>query len=189
MIRAEFRKPQDIQEMIRAEFRTPEGNNNRTKTSIIDMDLTESRGQYGQNDPLQNSTLQERQLMDFQALPSTPGRNNNARKNRKGQSDEQSSSSNSRTFRKSAPVNVDDSSFQDPLQNVKGIHAMAMEHVMRGEFDMALQAFSQVLTVYLEKYGRAHPLTASAYHNLGTVHSKRAGLLLDHTLHQRHWFE
>ena len=51
---------------------------------------------------------------------------------------------------------------------------------------MALQAFSQVLTVYLEKYGRAHPLTASAYHNLGTVHSKRASLLLDHTLHQRH---
>ncbi len=88
--------------------------------------------------------------------------------------------------RQSAPVNVDDSSFQDPLANVQGIHAMAMEHVVRGEYDMALQAFSQVLTVYLEKYGRAHPLTASAYHNLGTVHSKRASLLLDHTLHQRH---
>eukprot|EP00934_Nitzschia_sp_Nitz4_P000029 Nitzschia sp. Nitz4//scaffold194_size40385//35385//39212//NITZ4_007534-RA/size40385-augustus-gene-0.11-mRNA-1//1//CDS//3329540346//29//frame0 len=92
-------------------------------------------------------------------------------------------------FRKSAPVNVDDSSFEDPLQNVQGIHAMAMEHVMRGEYDMALQAFSQVLTVYLELYGRAHPLTASAYHNLGTVHSKRAGLLLDNTLHQRHCLE
>lgn len=88
--------------------------------------------------------------------------------------------------RQSAPVNVDDSSFEDPLSNVQGIHAMAMEHVTRGEYDMALQAFSQVLTVYLEKYGRAHPLTASAYHNLGTVHSKRASLLLDHTLHQRH---
>ena len=89
-------------------------------------------------------------------------------------------------FRKSAPVDVDDSSFQDPAENVQGIHAMAMEHVLRGEYDMALQAFSQVLQVYLEKYGRAHPLTASAYHNLGTVHSKRAGLLLEHTLHQRH---
>ena len=91
-----------------------------------------------------------------------------------------------RVPRRSAPVNVDDSSFEDPGSNVQGIHAMAMEHVMKGEYDMALQAFSQVLSVYLEKHGRAHPLTASAYHNLGTVHSKRAGLLLDHTLHQRH---
>jgi tetratricopeptide (TPR) repeat protein len=88
--------------------------------------------------------------------------------------------------RLSAPVNVDDSSFQDPLQNAQGIHAMAMEHVMRGEYDMALQAFSQVLTAYLEKYGRAHPMTASAYHNLGTVHSKRAGMLIENSSHQRH---
>ena len=103
-----------------------------------------------------------------------------------GDSITHSQESDHRTGRKSAPVNVDDSSFQDPLHHVQGIHAMAMEHVMRGEYDMALQAFSQVLTVYLEKYGRAHPLTASAYHNLGTVHSKRAGLLLDNTSHQKH---
>ena len=91
------------------------------------------------------------------------------------------------TFRgQSAPVNVDDTSFEAPEENVTGIHAMAMEHVMKGEYDMALQAFSQVLKVYLDVHGRAHPLTASAYHNLGTVHSKRAGLLLDHTMHQRH---
>ncbi|KAG7367367.1 expressed tetratricopeptide repeat protein [Nitzschia inconspicua] len=90
------------------------------------------------------------------------------------------------SFRQSAPVNVDDSSFEDPNQHIQGIHAMAMEHVMRGEYDMALQAFTQVLRVYLDQYGRAHPLTASAYHNLGTVHTKRAGLLLDHTMHQRH---
>ena len=89
------------------------------------------------------------------------------------------------SFRKSAPVDVDDSSFQDPVANVQGIHAMAMEHVLNGEYDMALSAFSQVLKVYLELYGRAHPLTASAYHNLGTVHSKRAGLLLDNTEYQR----
>jgi tetratricopeptide (TPR) repeat protein len=88
--------------------------------------------------------------------------------------------------RQSAPVNVDDSSFEDPNQHIQGIHAMAMEHVMRGEYDMALQAFTQVLHVYLQQHGRAHPLTASAYHNLGTVHTKRAGLLLDHTMHQRH---
>jgi len=88
--------------------------------------------------------------------------------------------------RKSAPVSVDDSNFEDPQEHVEGIHAMAMEHVMRGEYDMALQAFSQVLTVYLDKYGKSHPMTASAYHNLGTVHSKRAGLLLDNTAHQKH---
>jgi len=94
--------------------------------------------------------------------------------------------SSPRSFRRSAPVNVDDSSFEDPLEHIQGIHAMAMEHVMRGEFDMALQAFSQVLEVYTEQHGQAHPLTASAYHNLGTVHTKRAGLLPEHTLHQRH---
>jgi tetratricopeptide (TPR) repeat protein len=102
----------------------------------------------------------------------------------KGESLETSSSP--KAFRRSAPVNVDDSSFEDPLEHIQGIHAMAMEHVMRGEFDMALQAFSQVLQVYVEQHGQAHPLTASAHHNLGTVHTKRAGLLPEHTLHQRH---
>ena len=96
------------------------------------------------------------------------------------------SSSSQKSFRRSAPVNVDDSSFEDPLEHIQGIHAMAMEHVMRGEFDMALQAFSQVLEVYIEQHGQAHPLTASAHHNLGTVHTKRAGLLPEYTLHQRH---
>lgn len=80
------------------------------------------------------------------------------------------------SFRKSAPVNVDDSSFADPTANVQGIHATAMEHVLRGEYDVALEAFQQVLQVYLMKHGKGHALTASAYHNLGTVHSKRAAL-------------
>ncbi|CAJ1952312.1 unnamed protein product [Cylindrotheca closterium] len=80
------------------------------------------------------------------------------------------------SFRKSAPVNVDDSSFADPTANVQGIHATAMEHVLRGEYDVALEAFQQVLQVYLTKHGKSHALTASAYHNLGTVHSKRAAL-------------
>lgn len=80
------------------------------------------------------------------------------------------------SFRKSAPVNVDDSSFADPATNVQGIHATAMEHVLRGEYDVALEAFQQVLQVYIAQHGKSHALTASAYHNLGTVHSKRAGL-------------
>lgn len=80
------------------------------------------------------------------------------------------------SFRSSAPVDLDDSSFTDPIQHVQGIHAMAMEHVLRGEYEMASEAFSQVLQVYLKQYGKAHALTASSYHNLGTVHAKRAGL-------------
>jgi tetratricopeptide (TPR) repeat protein len=89
------------------------------------------------------------------------------------------------SFRSSAPVDIDDSSFMDPVEHVQGIHAMAMEHVLRGEYDVALQAFSQVLQVHLEQHGRSHALTASAFHNLGTVHSKRAGLLLNGSLHQQ----
>eukprot|EP00531_Pseudo-nitzschia_arenysensis_P016963 CAMPEP_0116128876 /NCGR_PEP_ID=MMETSP0329-20121206/7621_1 /TAXON_ID=697910 /ORGANISM="Pseudo-nitzschia arenysensis, Strain B593" /LENGTH=1317 /DNA_ID=CAMNT_0003623099 /DNA_START=132 /DNA_END=4087 /DNA_ORIENTATION=- len=92
----------------------------------------------------------------------------------------------SRTSRKSAPVNIDDASFENPLEHIQGIHSMAMEHVTKGEFDLALQAFQEVLKVYLKEHGPAHPLTASAHHNLGTVHTKRAGLLPEHTLHQRH---
>lgn len=89
-------------------------------------------------------------------------------------------------FRSSAPVDVDDSSFVDPDENVKGINAMAIEHVLNGDYDMALAAFQQVLQVYQAQHGTAHALVASAHHNLGTVHSKRAGLLADHTLQQRH---
>jgi tetratricopeptide (TPR) repeat protein len=105
---------------------------------------------------------------------------------RGGESESLENASSPKAFRRSAPVNIDDSSFEDPLEHIQGIHAMAMEHVMRGEFDLALQAFSQVLQVYVEQHGQAHPLTASAHHNLGTVHTKRAGLLPEHTLHQRH---
>jgi hypothetical protein len=90
------------------------------------------------------------------------------------------------SFRSSAPVDLDDSSFTDPIQHVQGIHAMAMEHVLRGEYDMALEAFSQVLQVYLQQYGKAHALTASAYHNLGTVHAKRAGLVPHNSEEQQH---
>jgi tetratricopeptide (TPR) repeat protein len=97
-------------------------------------------------------------------------------------------------FRKSAPVDVDDSSFIDPMANVEGINAMAIEHVMKGEYDMALHAFGEVLQVYQKQFGKEgdsrdkvvpHPLIASTYHNLGTVHSKRAMLFLENSLAQR----
>jgi len=123
--------------------------------------------------------------------PTTPtgagdGANNNRSVDNGAEPPSPESRVSNKSNRRSAPVDVDEGSFQDPLSHVQGIHAMAMEHVVRGEYDMALQAFSEVLRVYLKQHGKAHPLTASAYHNLGTVHTKRAGLLLDHTLHQRH---
>lgn len=55
---------------------------------------------------------------------------------------------------------------------------MAIEHVWNGDYDMALHAFSQVLVIYQSLYGKAHALVASAHHNLGTVHSKRASCSL-----------
>ena len=109
----------------------------------------------------------------------------------------------SASFRRSAPVDIDDSSFVHPNENVEGINAMAIEHVLKGEYDMALHAFGQVLQVYQREFGGggttdsgdgssgnnhrvvAHPLVASTYHNLGTVHSKRAMLFLDNSLAQR----
>jgi tetratricopeptide (TPR) repeat protein len=189
---------QDIQSMMQTEFSTssshadPRGGYHRTSSSMMPVNyknpkdpLSPHQSQPPQRLPAQFHPSQERAI-----TPQTPSRGTpQDARFRKDESVSHASMSSDQEFkvpRQSAPVNVDDSQFEDPNSNVQGIHAMAMEHVVRGEYDMALQAFSQVLTVYIEKHGRGHPLTASAYHNLGTVHSKRAGLLLDHTLHQRH---
>lgn len=159
---------QDIESMIKTEFSgdehpEPRGMYNRSSSHFLGPsgDGSRSKGQERMRTAVQFRAAEDHTTRSVGSSPDKP-------------------------LRQSAPVSVDDSSFEDPLHHVQGIHAMAMEHVMRGEYDMALQAFSQVLSVYLEKYGRAHPMTASAYHNLGTVHSKRAGLLLENTLHQRH---
>ena len=102
--------------------------------------------------------------------------------------------SHASSFRRSAPVDIDNTSFIHPNENVEGINAMAIEHVLKGEYDMALHAFGQVLQVYQREFGNpgdgqgkvvAHPLVASTYHNLGTVHSKRSMLFLDNSLAQR----
>ena len=127
---------------------------------------------------LQKQQIQLKKLNDNEKKPFSPSENDSV------------TTEDLRSFltpsRKSAPVSVDDASFEKPLKHIQGIHAMAMEHVAKGEFDMALQAFEEVLKVYIQEHGEAHPLTASAHHNLGTVHTKRAGLLPEHTLHQRH---
>jgi len=76
-------------------------------------------------------------------------------------------------------------SSNDP-KSIDDWNAVALQHVQDGEFDMALAAFQHVLRAYKQQYGNVHPLVASAYHNLGTVHAKRAQLLMEDTLHQRH---
>jgi Tetratricopeptide repeat len=68
---------------------------------------------------------------------------------------------------------------------IQTIQAKALQHVQDQQYELALQCFEQVLQYHLEHSGRAHPATASAHHNLGTVHAKRATVAAD-TLRQRH---
>jgi tetratricopeptide (TPR) repeat protein len=60
------------------------------------------------------------------------------------------------------------------------------EHVQNGEYDMALSCFEKVLELQIEHHGPSHPAVASAHHNLGTLHAKRAALVLDESAQQRH---
>jgi tetratricopeptide (TPR) repeat protein len=61
-----------------------------------------------------------------------------------------------------------------------------MEHIHNGEYDNALLAFSRVLHMQRERHGDVHPTVASAFHNLGTVHAKRAAVLMEGSAQQRH---
>lgn len=70
--------------------------------------------------------------------------------------------------------------------NVSILNQLAMEHIQNSEFDMALAAFQQVLEIQKKKNGDIHPTVASAYHNLGTVHAKRASVMIADSAQQRH---
>jgi len=70
--------------------------------------------------------------------------------------------------------------------NVHVLHRLAMEHIANGEYDNALVAFSRVLQKQRKTHGDLHPTVASAFHNLGTVHAKRAAVLLQDSAQQRH---
>lgn len=69
--------------------------------------------------------------------------------------------------------------------SLEQLNAAALEHVHRAEYDSALQIFTRVLQIYKTQN---HPksLQASAYHNLGTVHAKRAAMLPEDSPAQRH---
>ena len=72
------------------------------------------------------------------------------------------------------------------LPDVNEMAMAAQSHVEQGEYDLALVLFGRILAIYRKKYGDLHPLVASAYHNLGMVHSQRASILLEGTLQQTH---
>jgi len=83
----------------------------------------------------------------------------------------------------------DDDPTRMPLhedEDLEKLNTLAMEHVHHGEYDRALAAFSRVLQIQRKTHGDVHPAVASAYHNLGTVHAKRASLLAEDSRPQRH---
>jgi tetratricopeptide (TPR) repeat protein len=81
---------------------------------------------------------------------------------------------------------VDDKGAIAVITDVNDMAEAAQQHVEEGEYDLALVLFGRILNIYRHEYGDVHPLVASAYHNLGMVHSQRAQLLLEGTLQQTH---
>lgn len=72
----------------------------------------------------------------------------------------------------SSPVNVDN---QELLQQVDMLNGLAVKHVQSGQYTEAINVFTEVLMIHQKIHGNGpHPNTASSYHNLGTVHAKRA---------------
>jgi serine/threonine-protein kinase len=63
------------------------------------------------------------------------------------------------------------------MENVDVLNKLAMDHIDRGEFENALSVFNHVLKIQQERYGEIHPANAGTYHNMGTVHAKRASAI------------
>jgi tetratricopeptide (TPR) repeat protein len=81
---------------------------------------------------------------------------------------------------------LDDRAREIETASVDTLNAQAMEHVQAGEFDVALQLFARVLAIHQKRDGQVHPTVASSYHNLGTVHAKRAALTMEDSAQQQH---
>ena len=97
------------EEMIsqnRKEFEIEYNQQNKTRQALQRYNLQQ------QQERLKNLAIQEKKL-------GTPPILNNS------QNESIGSDSPSKSSRKSAPVNVDDSSFEKPLEHIQGIHAMA----------------------------------------------------------------
>jgi Tfp pilus assembly protein PilF len=71
-------------------------------------------------------------------------------------------------------------------RNVASLHALAMERVHNGDLEAAVTILETVVNLQTHLHGAISPQVASAQHNLGTVHAKRAQLLSEGTLAQAH---
>lgn len=69
--------------------------------------------------------------------------------------------------------------------SVDDLNHRAIQHVQSGNFAKALALFQQVLIIHKQTHGSKHATVASAYHNLGTVHAKRANDFPEDSVPQR----
>mmetsp|Transcript_19453 Transcript_19453/g.28831 ORF Transcript_19453/g.28831 Transcript_19453/m.28831 type:complete len:1202 (-) Transcript_19453:323-3928(-) len=70
--------------------------------------------------------------------------------------------------------------------DVKEMSEVAHKHVQLGEFDRAIVQYGRILAFYQSYYGDPHPLVASARHNLGMVHLKKADSFTEDALQQNY---
>jgi len=65
------------------------------------------------------------------------------------------------------------------------LNTQAMKSVQEQDYNRALGIFTEVLDIHRQQNGLSHATVASAYHNLGTVHARRAGTFPDNSLSQQ----
>eukprot|EP00563_Minutocellus_polymorphus_P003833 CAMPEP_0181036952 /NCGR_PEP_ID=MMETSP1070-20121207/9141_1 /TAXON_ID=265543 /ORGANISM="Minutocellus polymorphus, Strain NH13" /LENGTH=2032 /DNA_ID=CAMNT_0023114633 /DNA_START=338 /DNA_END=6437 /DNA_ORIENTATION=+ len=58
--------------------------------------------------------------------------------------------------------------------DLESLNLTAAQHVERGQYERALEAFNMILDSHTARYGEIHPFVASTMHNMAIVHSKNA---------------
>jgi tetratricopeptide (TPR) repeat protein len=80
-----------------------------------------------------------------------------------------------------------DGNISNAMDNAEALNVLATEHMRNGEYDNAVKIYTRVLKLRMKEHGdEPHADVASAYHNLGVVHTKRAGVLMPDSEQQRH---
>ncbi len=85
----------------------------------------------------------------------------------------QAGTSRSRFASAAGPVDVDSAQFTDAERHLRAIHEMGAEHLIHGEFDEAVEVFTEILRGQMERHGPGHPRVGTALHNLGICHLKK----------------
>lgn len=80
--------------------------------------------------------------------------------------------SRSRFASAAGPVDVDSAQFTDAERHLRAIHEMGAEHLIHGEFDEAVEVFTEILRGQTERHGPDHPRVGTALHNLSICHLK-----------------